>query len=162
MSDLQSANCQCRKTLMWLYMGVLYLMLGLAVAILFSVENTARLKVVGSVCTIAGFYFLTLLVIGWRKQERTLRTPPPGSTPSPAPSRTRLPFRIAGIVLAILMLATGCIFLAMLGIEWTDTLKEAGLSLVLAAMGLSAVIFGSLLGYCCVTGKEWPTPATRH
>lgn len=147
---------------MWSSVGVLYIMLGLASAGLFLLESGSRLQVIGIVCTVAGFYLLTLLFRSWRKQERMMGMQPPGPMPSPPSSRTRLPFRIAGIVIAIPALASGCFILVMLGIEWTDTVKEPVLSLVLAAMGLCAVFCGSLFGYCCVTGKEWPTPAIRH
>jgi hypothetical protein len=162
MNDHKSANRRRRKTMMRVSVVVLYIMLGLATIGLLFLESGSRLQVVGLVCTVVGFYLLTLLVICWRKQERTLGTPPPCPMPSPAPPKTRLPFRVAGIMIAIPALASGCFVLAMLSINWMDTLKEPVLSIVLAGMGLCAVFCGSLFGYCCVTGKEWPTPAIRH
>jgi hypothetical protein len=125
-------------------------------------ESSAGLQVVGLVCTVGGFHLLALLVIGWHKQERTIGIQPLAPMPSPAPPKTRLPFRVAGIMLAIPSLASGCFVLAMLGINWTDTVDAPLFSLVLVALGLFAVFSGSLLGYCCVTGKEWPIPAIRH
>ena len=147
---------------MSLSIGMLYIMLGLASVGLLFLESGSRLQVVGLVCTVVGFYLLTLLFMSWRKQERMLAMLPPAPMPSPAPPKTRLPFLLAGVVLAIPMLASGCLILTVLEIEWTNTLKDPVISLVLAAMGLSAVIFGSLLGYCCVTRKEWPTQAIRR
>jgi NADH:ubiquinone oxidoreductase subunit 4 (subunit M) len=161
MIDLQSANHRRRNSLMWSSIGVLYVMLGLAVVILFSLEGAERLRVVGSVCAAAGFYFLTLLVISWCRQKRTLGIALPEPTPPSARAKTRLQFRITGIALAILLILIGFLFLPLLGIEWSESLKEPVRSLVIAVMGLSAVVFGSLFGYCCVTGKEWPTPAIR-
>src|SRR5436189_223620 len=108
MNDLQHGNRLHRTTLMWSSVGVLYIMLGLASAGLFLLESGSRLQVIGIVCTVVGFYFLTLLVMSWRKQERMMGMQPPGPIPSPASAKTRLPFRIAGLVLAIAALATGC------------------------------------------------------
>jgi hypothetical protein len=146
---------------MWVSVVVPYIMLGLASAGLLFIESGSQVQVVGLVCAVVGFYLLTLLVFSWRKQERALATPLQCPMPSPAPPKTRLPFRVAGIIIAIPALASGCFMLVKLGIEWPDTLKAPAFSMVLAGMGLCAAFCGLLFSYCCVTGKEWPTSPIR-
>jgi hypothetical protein len=147
---------------MWFNMGVFYILLGLSVIGLLFLEIGPLPRVIGIVCALAGFYLLTLLLIGWRKKARTPGAQPPAAVPCPAPTKTRLPFRIAGVVLAIVSLPSGCLILAMLASGWTDALKHPVISLVLAGMGLCAVFSGSLFGYCCLAGKEWPIRAIRR
>lgn len=147
---------------MWFSMSVLYIMLGLSVVALFFLESSPLFNVIGIVCALVGSYLVTLIVISWWKQERTLRTQARTPMLSIAPPKTRLHFRIAGVMIGIAMLASGCFFLAMLMINWAETLKNPVDSLVFAVMGLCGVFNGLLFGYCCLAAKEWPSRANRN
>ena len=162
MNELPSGKGRLRKTLMGLCFGVLYILLGLCVAVLVFLEHSPLAQVVGITCTLFGWSGVTLMLISWFKHERALKRQASSSMSSTAPPKTRLPFRIVGVLIALLMLASGCFFLAILIADWTHTLSNPVSSLTFAAMGLCGVVCGSLFGYCCLAAKVWPNSPIRH